>query len=52
MHMNVSAHTAQRCQIPLELGLQAVVRHLMRVLGVRLSSLGKWYVLLTTEQSL
>lgn len=41
MHTNVSTHSAQRSQIPLELGLQTVVRCLMRVLEVRLSALGK-----------
>lgn len=41
MHTNVSTHSAQRSQIPLELGLQAVVRHLVRVLAVRLRALGK-----------
>lgn len=52
MHTNVSTHSAQRSQIPLELGLQTVVRCLMRVLEVNSVPWEKWYVLFTTEQSL
>lgn len=35
--MNASAHRGQRCEIPLELGFQAIVSLLMWVLGIELN---------------
>lgn len=36
MCTNASVHRGSRCQLPQELGLQAVVSHLMWVLGIEL----------------
>ena len=51
VHTNVGAHRGQRCEIPLELGLQAVVNHLMWVLGINSGPQEEQYVLLTPELS-
>lgn len=36
MYMNANVHRGARCQLPQELGLQAVISHLMWVLRIEL----------------
>jgi hypothetical protein len=53
VHMNASAHRAQRGESPLELGLQAVVSHLLWVLGLKCRTSGRAVcAFLTTGPSL
>lgn len=41
VHAHECPHRGQKYWAPLELGLQAVVSHLMWVLGIKLGSLGR-----------